>query len=633
MNNFNRDEGLIALTEAILNGFSADSEMKKAIEEVQKSDVFFSNIIASMKIYSSNRGRTMSTNGKDLEYNPAFVEELIQMTGMNESVQAIIVHEILHIAFGHHIAFAKELDEAKRTNNKNLKWLVNVACDLAINTFLYDRKGFPKFKNLYVPGYSPQEEPFVSFPKEKDARWYYNQLKDYYKNKPQDEQPQDQDSGDDPDQQDDSGEQGQGGGGQGQPDDSNEQGEENSQGGGQGASEGEEESGDEQGSQGGGEGTAEGDQEGQGSGQGGPEQAKGSGGSEGDSEGSEGGSSVGEGGDEEGDSAGASSEGSGGGEGSGSSKSEGEEASEMNIPDELIDSYKGTGEIEAHPDADGDQIDNQKQQHDQDMKQIQKDAEKLNDIKQQRGIGGSGGAYSNINYAKFIKDQNKIPWNQIINEFLTENERGETTYRRPSRRSSGMSFSDFYADRDEEIIMPSRYEEKLNELMLIVDVSGSNQRAANGVFPEIKGAINSSGFGNQSALRLVSFNTRVEDEYIFSFNPKDYVSLKNPNEKLADENVIIPQGNDLLSGSEMDNFNWRVGGGTRIGPVFDALSQLREQPPFIVILTDGEFTYSERQMLEKGNFQFKIIWIMTLDNGIEYQGHRTYKLYEMDYTV
>ena len=159
----------------------AIQEVNKAVEAVQNSDVFFSKIIAGMKRIMSYNGDTMSTDGKNLLYNPNFVKELVDYGG-NHSVQGIIVHEILHIAFSHHYAFAKELDQAIKTGNEQLKWLVNVACDLAINSFLIGRPGFPQ-ENIFIPSVSPNREPFISFPKDKDARWYYNQLVEYYKNK------------------------------------------------------------------------------------------------------------------------------------------------------------------------------------------------------------------------------------------------------------------------------------------------------------------------------------------------------------------------------------------------------------------------------------------------------------------
>lgn len=596
---------LAKLYESVTTGFSAEGEISKAIREVQNSDVFFSKIIAGMKVIATASEPTMATDGKNLFYNPEYVKKLIQTSGLNESVQGIIVHKILHIAFGHHLAFAKELDEAVKTNNENLKWLVNVACDLAINDFLKGRAGFPK--DVFIPGVNPNEEPFKSFPPNKDARWYFNQLLDFYKKQPPTTPPPDQGQ----DQQNDQDNQDQ------EDNQTQDQGSDQSQGGQEG-SEGqqgsdEQQQGDSKPDQGGEQGS---DQDGKTKDQSG-DGKDGSGKSSDDAEGQE-------------------SEGLGDGEGSGSEggsatpQSAGDKVGD--IPEDLLDKYKKTGEILPPADASPEEAESKLQEHEQDMKEFEKDARKIEQAKRERGIGSGGGAYSNIDYGKYIKDISRIPWNQIINEFLSENERSETTYRRPSRRMSGLSFTDFYADTEEEIVMPSRYEEKLNELIFIVDVSGSNQVAANNVFPEMKEAINASGFGNQSALRLVSFNTRIEDEYVFSFNPKsDYKSLKFLGRDVPKEKIIIPDGNDLIKDSDINRFQWRVGGGTRISPVFEALNTLKDQPPFIVILTDGEFTHSEIAMLNQGQFKFKIIWIMTVDNGIQFQGYKTYKLYDMDY--
>jgi predicted metal-dependent peptidase len=194
------------------------------------------------------------------------------------------------------------------------------------------------------------------------------------------------------------------------------------------------------------------------------------------------------------------------------------------------------------------------------------------------------------------------------------------------------SFEDFYG-YDKAPVLPSRYDEKLNELIVIVDVSGSNAQAANAIFPELISALNASGFGNESSLRLVSFNTKVEDEYIFSFNPKsDYDSMKTIGSNVPDEKIIIPDSDSLIGQDDLNRFNWYVGGGTIIAPVFKALDSLPKQPPFVVVLTDGEFYGEESKRLAEGNItKSNIIWVMTIDNGIDYPGYRTYKLYDMDY--
>lgn len=593
------DINLTNLYESLVQGFSADQEVSKAIAEIQLSDAFFSKIIAGMSKYTS-KGGTMSTDGKNLTYNPEFVKKLVQYGG-NNSVQGVIVHEILHIAFGHHLAFAKELDEAVKKNDENLKSLVNIACDLAINDFLKGRPGFPQ--DLYIPGVNPNEEPFKSFPPNKDARWYFNQLVDFYKNnKPQDSGKSDDQKPQDDQKSDDGGDEGQQGGGDAP------QGEEQAEG---------------EGAEGGGEGTPQegsGDEEGEADGE--PSEGKGE----------EGGTGGGEGEGKQGkpQPSGSPQSDQGGQSGAGGQAADDQKINDL--PQDLIEKYKQTGEISAPSDMTPDEAVNNQQQHEQDMKEYERDARKIDEIKERKGIGRHGGAYSGINYRNFIKDQSRIPWNQIINEFLSKSENSRQSYRRPSRRMAGLNFDDFYHGGSKEIIMPSRQEKKLNELIFIVDVSGSNEQAANAVFPELVAAINSSGFGQQSSLRLVSFNANIEDEYVFSFNPSnDYMSLKFPNRKVPQEKIIVPDGNELIKAEDAHRFNWRVGGGTRFLPVLKALDNLPEQPPFIVVLTDGEFFGEEVELLQKGLFKFKIIWVMTRDNGIRYQGYRTYNLYDMDY--
>ncbi len=661
---FNEENDKMAfIYEALSKSFSAESEIEKAIENIQRSDVFFSRILAGLE-YISVPSKTMSTDGKVIKYNPEFVEELVKYGG-NNSVQGILVHEILHIALGHHLEFANELNRATKTNDEKLSWLVNVAADLAINSLLYQRPGFPK--NVFIPGVNPQEEPFKSFPKDKDARWYFNQLVSFYKqnNKPEsgeqgesgesgeqsedDNSENEQSSGQNdktdktesknsPEGKDPRGESSQsdtqksksGGGGESEGEDDDNDGGEQS-----GSTSGSTDSTEEDGSEGDGGGGEDSDSNGEeaggsksGSGDKQSEGASSRQGSGGQSSGRSGGDGMGE----------AGGDGEVGGGGSGGDGDGGEyDTGDMKIPDRLMDKYLSTGEISAPTDIAPEDLSKKQHEHEQDMKDFERDSRKIEKIKSMRGQSNYGGAYSGIGYNKFIKEQNRIPWNQIINEFLTQNDKSRVTYKRRNRRIrpgsfvSG-SFSDFWNSSNKEIIIPSRYDKKLNELIFIVDVSGSNQQAASEIFPELKAAINSSGFGNQSSLRLVSFNTAIEDEYIFTFNPsKDYKSLKVPNTPFPKEKIIIPKGNDLVSDADLHRFQWRLGGGTVISPVFDALQTLKDEPPFIIILTDGEFGYSDKEMLNKGNFKFKIIWVMTRDNGIQYQGYRTYKLYEMDY--
>ncbi len=101
---------------------------------------FYASIMLSLK-FAENAGiKTARTDGKHLEYNPAFIDSLSV-----EQVKGLIAHEVMHIACLHH---------TRKGARGIKKW--NIACDYAINGILKDA-GFelpeggcinPAYKNM-----------------------------------------------------------------------------------------------------------------------------------------------------------------------------------------------------------------------------------------------------------------------------------------------------------------------------------------------------------------------------------------------------------------------------------------------------------------------------------------------------
>lgn len=102
-------------------------------------------------------------------YNPDFMRSL-----PHEHKVGVIVHEILHIAFGH-------ITERAPANKQDAK-IFNIAADLAINSIIGESR-LPEF--CLMPGKAPKtDDPKLakliqSFPLLESADWYFNRLKDY----------------------------------------------------------------------------------------------------------------------------------------------------------------------------------------------------------------------------------------------------------------------------------------------------------------------------------------------------------------------------------------------------------------------------------------------------------------------
>jgi len=104
-----------------------------------------------------------------LGYNPDFMRTL-----PFEQKVGVIIHEILHIAFGH-------ITERAPANKADAK-IHNIAADLAINSIIGPER-LPDF--CLMPGRAPKSDDpklaalIKSFPKLESTDYYFNRLKDY----------------------------------------------------------------------------------------------------------------------------------------------------------------------------------------------------------------------------------------------------------------------------------------------------------------------------------------------------------------------------------------------------------------------------------------------------------------------
>ena len=83
---------------------------------------FFGMLVMKMRTVENANIPTMGTDGRDLFFSPAFTEKLTK-----EELLGVLCHEVLHVAYGHHL---------RRGKRDHRLW--NVACDYAINLVLYE---------------------------------------------------------------------------------------------------------------------------------------------------------------------------------------------------------------------------------------------------------------------------------------------------------------------------------------------------------------------------------------------------------------------------------------------------------------------------------------------------------------
>ena len=91
--------------------------MTKARTKLLLNQPFFGSIALGLKLIESTDLPTMATDGKSIQYNPEFVEQI----GLDQTI-GVIAHEVMHVVMKHHL---------RRGGRDPDKW--NAACDYAIN--------------------------------------------------------------------------------------------------------------------------------------------------------------------------------------------------------------------------------------------------------------------------------------------------------------------------------------------------------------------------------------------------------------------------------------------------------------------------------------------------------------------
>lgn len=579
----------------------AKEKMKWAIRNVQLNDVFFAGVLNRMipdnpNAMIRNDIPTMQTDGKRLFYSPKFVNQLSL-----SQVETVLVHELLHVALGHHLAFS---DIQK--NHKNLWYVVNLATDLAINHLLHGRT-MPE--GLLLPGVGE----FTDMPKGLDARDYFERLVKKYTKQPEppqqpQPQPQEPEMGDEDEDQDNDEQDSESGGESGdEGDDTEDQGEDQDGGG-------------------------EGDDS-----QDGEDDAEGDG--EGDGESDEG---------QDGEGAGGAGSGSGKGTGTGAGAGSGGESSDeqetgvdggltgydqieqqLDVPEDIIAKSQQTGEIESPEGVDSDNKQQELAKHDQEMEKEAGSADKVEEERASKGYSGTSGygkgagGLIDKDYRNAFKEKSNLPWANILANFLQSQDRTERNASVVNRR-----FSDYASSSG--LIMPGYKEDKLKDLVFLVDVSGSMPRkACNKVFGEIRAVSENKVFGAGSTIRLVSFDDGVLSDDVFTAKTGDkYKSVANPKLFLDNKTHVhqLPLSNNVYN-----KFRWSGGGGGT--QIHTSLLNLRQiNPTLVVILTDGAFyDQTDREVINTYKLPYKIVWLMVTD--IKFKQGVTYNLNDYNYDL
>ena len=104
----------------------ARTKIQNALARCMRKDVGISSILLRLPLVSDNSIETMCTDGKVIKYSDDFV---LKITGAE--CEGVLLHEGYHVILLHHT----------RMGNRNHK-LWNIACDYAINNYIYDHTEF-----------------------------------------------------------------------------------------------------------------------------------------------------------------------------------------------------------------------------------------------------------------------------------------------------------------------------------------------------------------------------------------------------------------------------------------------------------------------------------------------------------
>src|SRR5258708_6363258 len=98
---------------------TTERKLTRARTQLLLNQPFFGTLCLRLKLAPA-MVPTMATNGREIIYNPAFIDELKPV-----ELEAVLAHEVLHCALGHH---------CRRGERDQRLW--NEAADLAINPIL-----------------------------------------------------------------------------------------------------------------------------------------------------------------------------------------------------------------------------------------------------------------------------------------------------------------------------------------------------------------------------------------------------------------------------------------------------------------------------------------------------------------
>ena len=101
---------------------SATQALHKAKVQLILKYVFFASILLKLKIREEPSIPTLATDGRELLYNPDFVQTLTR-----EELTAVLAHEVMHVVLLHH---------TRREGRTALRW--NMAADHVVNLQLQD---------------------------------------------------------------------------------------------------------------------------------------------------------------------------------------------------------------------------------------------------------------------------------------------------------------------------------------------------------------------------------------------------------------------------------------------------------------------------------------------------------------
>ena len=160
----------------------------------------------------------------------------------------------------------------------------------------------------------------------------------------------------------------------------------------------------------------------------------------------------------------------------------------------------------------------------------------------------------------------KLPWNVILQNYMSAYAKEEYSWRRPNRRY----FPDHY--------LPSMHSEALNQITVAIDVSGSiTDDDLSAFMSEIRYIWDSL---NPKKMRIIGFDTRIHDDLEFN-----------------DGDSLEPPG---LSG----------GGGTNVYPILETIK--KDSPEISIIFTDGYFDQSNLPAVKADMF-----WVIKNNEGFK----------------